>query len=156
MLTETNLTEETETAKQTEQTEIGQLNDEDIDNLCLAFVLFTSFAQTQSGCFGCSYQNIEAKITFFFCSRVINLSFNGLTYNTRETEGISIFLNTLTKKIEANCKITFFRSGIINLVFDGLAYNTSGHFAHCSYFSSPLRGSENYYVTRKMSARIIC
>ena len=54
-----------------------------------------------------------------------------------------MFLNTLTKKIEANCKITiFFCSGIINLLFDGLAYNTSGHFAHCSYFSSPLRGSE--------------
>ena len=37
----------------------------------------------------------------------------------------------------------FFCSGIINLLFDGLAYNTSGHFAHCSYFASPLRGSEN-------------
>ena len=37
----------------------------------------------------------------------------------------------------------FFCSGIINLLFDGLAYNTSGHFAHCSYFSSPLRASEN-------------
>ena len=33
--------------------------------------------------------------------------------------------------------------GIINPLFDGLTYNTSGHFAHCSYFSSPLRGSEN-------------
>ena len=50
----------------------------------------------------------------------------------------------------------FFCSGIINLLFDGLAYNTSGHFAHCSYFSSPLRGSEKYYATRKISARIIC
>ena len=39
--------------------------------------------------------------------------------------------------MEANCKITIiFCSGIINLLFDGLAYNTSGHFAHCSYFSS--------------------
>ena len=28
-------------------------------------------------------------------------------------------------------------------LFDGLAYNTYGYFAHCSYFSSPLRGSEN-------------
>ena len=27
--------------------------------------------------------------------------------------------------------------GIINPLFDGLTYNTSGHFAHCSYFSSP-------------------
>ena len=46
----------------------------------------------------------------------------------------------------------FFCSGIINLLFDGLAYNTSGHFAHCSYFSSPLRGLEKYYATRKISA----
>ena len=28
--------------------------------------------------------------------------------------------------------------------------------AHCSYFSSPLRGSEKYYATRKISAHIIC
>ena len=33
-----------------------------------------------------------------------------------------------------------FSSGIINLLFDGLTYNMRGHFAHCSYFSSPLRG----------------
>ena len=46
--------------------------------------------------------------------------------------------------------------GIINPLFDGLTYNTSGHFAHCSYFSSPIRGSEKYYATRKISARIIC
>ena len=46
--------------------------------------------------------------------------------------------------------------GIINPLFDGLTYNTSGHFAHCSYFSSPLRSSEKYYTTRKISARIIC
>ena len=50
----------------------------------------------------------------------------------------------------------FFCSGIINLLFDGLTFNTRGHFAHCSFFSSPLRGSEKYYVTRKISARIIC
>ena len=43
-----------------------------------------------------------------------------------------MFLNTLTKKIEANCKITIFCRGIINLLFDGLAYNTCGHFAHWS------------------------
>ena len=34
--------------------------------------------------FGYSYQKIEAKITIFFCSRIINLSFNGWTYNTRQ------------------------------------------------------------------------
>ena len=47
-------------------------------------------------------------------------------------------------------------SGIINLLFDGITDNTSGHFTHCSHFSSPLRGSEKYYATRKISARIIC
>ena len=49
-----------------------------------------------------------------------------------------------------------FPSGIINLLFDGLTYNTRGHFAHCSHFSSPLRGLEKYYATRKISAHIIC
>ena len=112
LLTETDLTEKTE------QTEIGQLNDEELKSIELAFVLFTSFAQTESGCFGYSYQKIEAKITIFFCSRIINLSFNGLTYiipannlfivNLIFTDGIKVFLNTLTKKIEANCKITIF------------------------------------------------
>ena len=29
------------------------------------------------------------------------------------------------------------------------------HIAHCSHFSSPLRGSEKYYATRKISVRII-
>ena len=31
-------------------------------------------------------------------------------------------------------------SGILNPLFHGLIYNTRGHFAHCSYFSSPPRG----------------
>ena len=79
-----------------------------------------------------------------------------LIVNIILTDGIRMFLNTLTRKIEANCKITIFCSEIINLLFDGLAYNTSGHFAHCSYFSSPLTGSEKYHTTRKISARIIC
>jgi len=60
LLTETDFTEKTE------QTEIGQLNDEKLKSIELAFVLFTSFAQTKSGCFGYSNQKIEAKITFFF------------------------------------------------------------------------------------------
>ena len=67
-----------------------------------------------------------------------------------------MFLNTLTKKIEANCKLTIFCTGIRNLLFDRVAYNTSGHFAHCSYFSSPLKVSEKYHATRKISAGIIC
>ena len=62
LLTETDLPEQTETTEQTKQTEIGQLN---AFMLLKAFVLFTSFAQTESGCFGCSYQKIEAKITIF-------------------------------------------------------------------------------------------
>ena len=33
------------------------------------------------------------------------------------TDGIRMFLNTLTEEIEANCKITYFCSGIINLLF---------------------------------------
>ena len=37
-----------------------------------------------------------------------------------------------------------------------VAYNRSGHFAYCSYFSSPLRGLEKYNATRKTSARILC
>ena len=35
--------------------------------------------------------------------------------------------------------------GIINPLFDSLTYNTCRYFAHCSY-----------YVTHKISARIIC
>ena len=97
LLTETDLTEQKETS---EQTEIGQLNDEDIDS----------------------------------------------------------FITENRNRIEANCKIYIyiFCSRIINLLFDGLSYITSGHFAHCSHFSSPLRGSKTYYATSKISARIIC
>ena len=80
------------------------------------------------------------------------------------TDGIRVFLNTLTQKIEANYKITiFFCSGIINLLFVGLAYNTSGHFAHCSYFSSPLlgfgkilRNSQNIRTYYMLNHRIRC
>ena len=46
--------------------------------------------------------------------------------------------------------------GIINLLFDGFTDNTRGHFTHCSHLSSPLRGSEKYYATRKISTRITC
>ena len=54
-----------------------------------------------------------------------------LIVNVILTDTIRMFLNTLTKKIEANCKITnFFSTGTMNLLFDGLAYNTSRHFAH--------------------------
>ena len=71
------------------------------------------------------------------------------------TDRIMMSLNTLTKKWNQIARF-FFCSGIINLLCDGLAYNTSGHFAHCSHFSSPLRGSEKYNATRKIAARIIC
>ena len=43
----------------------------------------------------------------------------------------------------------YFISEIINPLFDGLTYNTCGHFAHGSYFSTPLRGSEKYYALSK-------
>ena len=36
------------------------------------------------GYFGYSYLRIEAQITFFFRSKIINLSFNGLAYNMGE------------------------------------------------------------------------
>ena len=64
-------------------------------------------------------------------------------YYCHSHRGNQDVFNTRSKKIEAYCKITiFFCSGIVNLLFDGLAYNTSRHFAHCSYFFSPLWGSE--------------
>ena len=66
-------------------------------------------------------------------------------------------------KYRLNCQIIFFRSGIINLLFDGLAYNTSGNLAHCSYFSSPLRGlgkilrnSQNISTYYMLNHRIRC
>ena len=57
-----------------------QLNKEHLPGFRVVYVI----AQTESECFGYSYEKIEAKITFFFCSRIINLSFNGLAYNKRE------------------------------------------------------------------------
>ena len=48
------------------------------------------------------------------------------------------------KEGRQNCRTKlYFISGIIYSLFDGLTYNTSGHFAHCSYFSSPLRARKN-------------
>ena len=44
---------------------------------------------------------------------------------------------------------------IINPLFDSLTYATTRHFAHCLYFSIPLRGLEKYYATCKIAARII-
>ena len=63
LLTETDLTEQKETTK---QTEIGQLNDEDIDN------------------FNTENRNrIEANCKIiFFCGGIINLLFDGLAYIT--------------------------------------------------------------------------
>ena len=70
------------------------------------------------------------------------------------TEGIRMFFNTLSKKnrsLSQNNNFIFSCSGIVNLLFDGIAYNTSSHFAHCSYFFSPLWGPEKYYATRTIS-----
>ena len=81
---------------------------------------------------------------FCFCSRIINVSFNGLTYNTREhfvhcqrhfhrrNQGVSEYSYQKNRSQLQNKN--FFCSVIINL------------FAHCSYFSSPLRSSEKYNV----------
>ena len=49
----------------------------------------------------------------------------------------------------------FIFSGIINHLFDGLTYNTSGHFAHCSYFSSPI-SSQNIRAYYMLNHRIRC
>ena len=63
------------------------------------------------------------------------------TVRTRpEGQMMHFFKTILPNKIEA--KEHHFCSGIINLLFDGLTYNTRGHFAHWSYFSSLLLGSE--------------
>jgi len=65
------------------------------------------------------------------------------------------FTGLLAEGLDKTNIDVIFSSGIINPLFDGLTYNTRGHFAHCSYFSSPLWGSEKYYISRKISARII-
>ena len=62
------------------------------------------------------------------------------SFSQTESECFWIPLPKYTSQSQNNN--VFFFSGIINLLFDGLAYNTSGHFAHCSYFFSSLRGSE--------------
>ena len=63
LLTETDLTEQKET---TEQTKIGQLNDEDIDNFITE-----------------NRNRIEANCKiFFFCRRIKNLLFDSLAYVT--------------------------------------------------------------------------
>ena len=66
------------------------------------------------------------------------------------------FLKTLLIPSKIEAKYHLFCSGTITLLFDGLTYNTRGHFAHSSYFPSPLRGLEKYHATRKISSRIIC
>ena len=66
------------------------------------------------------------------------------------------FTGFLSERLEKPNFDVIISSGIINPLFDGLTYNTRGHFAHFSYFSSPLWGSEKYFATRKIFARIIC
>ena len=64
------------------------------------------------GSFGVDFFSDDEHLFCIFCSRIINLSFNGLNIlfivNVIFTGGVTVFLNTLTKKIEANCKITIF------------------------------------------------
>ena len=77
-------------------------------------------------------------------------------YKVKRTRKIWDGIDQLNRvNTENSIIVGTFCSRIINPLFDGLAYNTGGHFAHCSHFSSPLRGLEKYYATRKISARII-
>ena len=81
----------------------------------------------------------------FFSDDELLLTETDLTEQTEHTEiGQLKTMKTLTILLLRTETKTRLRSGIINLLFDDLAYNTSGHFAHCSYFSSPLRASEKY------------
>ena len=50
-------------------------------------------------------------------------------------------------------KTELLQNGTISGIINTLLYNTCGYFALCSYV---LRGSEKYYATPKISARIIC
>ena len=62
---------------------------------------------------------------------------------TTETDGqihnTGCISTLFLEKKSQNNKIFLWWSN--NLLFDGFTYNTRGHFAHCSYFSLPLRGS---------------
>ena len=118
------------------------------------------------------FETMQARKPVFSMAITFHLSFHSIQSNWRHLTGFLCCLRhsyapctdgQLMPGVFQNCyqnreaKITkSFCSGIINLLFDGFTYNTRGHFAHCSYFSSPLRGSEKYYATRKISARIIC
>jgi len=66
------------------------------------------------------------------------------------------FAGFLAEGLEKPKLDLIFSSGIINVLFGGLTLNTRGHFAYCSYFSLPLRGSEKYSATRKVQAGVIC
>ena len=81
-------------------------------------------------------------------SLVLFMSFARVIYNQYAARWISKTKSQNTRKWR--------NGGIISPLFDGLTYNTSGHFAHCSYFPSPLRGSEKYYATRKIYPRVLC
>ena len=110
----------------------------------------TSFKHANHLSFIFSFYPIKLK-TFNWLSELFT-SFVRAIY--RWTDNAGCISKLLPKQRSQNNK--FFCSGIINLLFDGFTYNTRGHFAHCSYFSSPLRGTEKYYTTRKISTRIIC
>ena len=86
-------------------------------------------------------QNRSQNNIFFFCSRIINRSFNVLAYTTREH-----FTHCWRNKDISEYsyqKNNFFSSGIINLLFDGLAYNTSGHFV-CSCIARIFPRARNF------------
>ena len=62
----------------------------------------TMVERISRGYFGYSYRIIEAQITFFFRSKIINLSFSGLAYNVSEH-----FVSLLTSflQTELGCSV---------------------------------------------------
>ena len=78
-----------------------------------------------------------------------------LIVNAILTDGIRrMFLNALTKKVEANCQkqVFFTCSGIINLLFDGLAYKILRKTQNIVLYAKPRIRS--VYLLQKASAGI--
>ena len=97
------------------------------------FALFTCKARKFS---------MSSLVTFSILTNQINdtslvlfMSFARVLCNQYDARQISKTKSQNTKKWR--------NDGIINPLLDGLTNTTSGHFAHCSYFSSSLRARNN-------------